>query len=61
VQSLVRGGFRVCARDIRLEAEAAAVASGASARPTPAALDAGYGDEDDAALLKFYRDRGALR
>ena len=38
VQSLVRGGFRVCARDIRLEAEAAAVASGASERPTPAAL-----------------------
>jgi L-threonate 2-dehydrogenase len=38
VQSLVRGGFRVVARDIRPEAEAAAVAAGATARATPAAL-----------------------
>ena len=38
VQSLVRGGYRVFARDIRPEAEAASVASGALARGTPAAL-----------------------
>ena len=38
VQSLLRNGFPVLARDIRPEAEAAAVAAGAMARPTPAAL-----------------------
>ena len=38
VRSLVRGGFRVLVRDIRPEAEAAAVAAGATARATPAAL-----------------------
>jgi L-threonate 2-dehydrogenase len=38
VQSLVRGGFRVLVRDIRSEAEAAAVAAGATARATPSAL-----------------------
>jgi 3-hydroxyisobutyrate dehydrogenase-like beta-hydroxyacid dehydrogenase len=38
VQSLVRNSFRVLARDIRPQAETAAVAAGAVARLTPAAL-----------------------
>jgi putative dehydrogenase len=38
VQSLLRNGFRVLARDIRPNAEAAAVAAGAMARATPAEL-----------------------
>jgi putative dehydrogenase len=38
VQSLLRNGFRVLVRDIRSEAEAAAIAAGAMARPTPAEL-----------------------
>jgi len=38
VQSLLRNGFRVLARDIRPEAERAAVAAGAMARATPADL-----------------------
>lgn len=38
VQSLVRNGFEVGARDILPRAEAAAVAAGATAFPTPAAL-----------------------
>ena len=38
VQSLVRHGFAVHARDIRPEAEVAAVAAGAMAYPSPAAL-----------------------
>ena len=40
VQSLVRAGVAAFARDIRPEAEAAAVASGARACPTPAAVGA---------------------
>ncbi len=38
VQSLVRGGFAVGARDILPRAEASAVAAGAVAYPTPAAI-----------------------
>ncbi len=38
VQSLVRGGFTVGARDILPRAEASAVAAGAVAYPTPAAI-----------------------
>jgi L-threonate 2-dehydrogenase len=38
VKSLVRGGYRVLARDIDMHAESAAVASGAEARSSPASL-----------------------
>ena len=38
VRSLRRNGFPVLVRDIRPEAEAAAMAAGATARPSPAAL-----------------------
>jgi L-threonate 2-dehydrogenase len=55
VQSLLRNSYRVLAHDIRPEAEADAVAAGAEARPTPAAVA-----QDSAILIVLVVDAAQI-